>query len=383
MDKLDRPTILSLARRMTWPCISLYMPTHRSGGAKEQDRVRFRNLLKQAEQELRDTGMRGPDVTAFLAGASSLAEDSAFWREMGDGLAVFVRPEETRALRLDIAVPEMLSVGDRFTIRPLLPALRDGDGFNVLAVSKNRVRLFEADYEHIGQIEMTGAPTSLDDAMKYEDPDHSIQFHSGTPPAPGHSRRSAVFHGHGGSPDVEKDQLVRYLRLVDAGVREALRGSTAPLLVAGVESVVATYREVCSYPEIASTFLAGNPDELTPERIHADAREVLAPYFAARREAVLAELEDHVGTRSVATELTEIIPAAHEGRVRVLFVGRNRDVWGGYDPSEGRVLVHGTRVNGDTDLTELAVAETLLHGGDVHVVSGEVDVVAPAALLRY
>ena len=97
----------------------------------------------------------------------------------------------------------------------------------------------------------------------------------------------------------------------------------------------------------------------------------------------MAELDERTGTSNVATELTEIIPAAHEGRVRVLFVGDERDAWGEYDASEGRVRVHPTRVNGDTDLTELAVAETLLHGGDVHVLRGEAPVGAPAALLRY
>jgi hypothetical protein len=192
-----------------------------------------------------------------------------------------------------------------------------------------------------------------------------------------------VFHGHGGTPDVEKEQLGRYLRLVDAGVMNATRGSAAPLLVAGVESVVTAYREVTSYPRIATPFLAGNPDELSPERIHAEARELLEPYFAARREADLADLESHNGTGTVATELTEIVPAAHEGRVRALFVTKNRDVWGDYDASAGSVLVHPQRESGDRDLTELAVAETLLHGGDVYVVEDEAPVSAPAALLRY
>ena len=383
MDTVDRRTILSLARRMSWPCVSLYTPTHRTAVDKEQDRVRYRNLLKQAELQLRDTGMRGPHVMSFLAAASALLDDSAFWRETGDGLAVFIRPEETVALRLDASVPEMVSVADRFTIRPLLPALHDHDSFWVLALSKNRVRLFEADYAHIRQVNLIGAPSDFDEAMKYEDPDHSIHLISGPPSAPGQKRHAGVFHGHGGTPDVEKEQLGRYLRLIDAAVGSALHGSDAPLLIGGVESIVATYRELSAYPRIAASFLAGNPDEMSAERIHADARELLAPYFAAHRDADLAELESRSGTGAVAHELTEIVPAAHEGRVRALFVADNRDAWGDYDASAGFVLVHQERVNGDRDLTELAVAETLLHGGDVYVIGEDAPVDAPAALLRY
>ena len=383
MDTLDRHTLLSLARFGVRPCVSIYLPTHRAGSEKEQDRLRYRNLLKAADAELRTTGMRSPDASQFLGRATELLEDASFWRQSADGLAVFVSEGETTALRLDISFSELLAVDERFVIRPLLPALRSNDKFWLLALSKNRVRLFEADYTEVREVPLTDAPASIEDAMKYEDPDHGLQFHSGTPAAPGHARRSAVFHGHGGAPDVEKEHLVRYLRLVDRGMRPILGNSSAPLLIAAVDTVAATYRDVCSYPYVAPGFLAGNPDELTPERLHADARELLAPHFRAQRDADLAELETLSGTSAVSADPVEIVPAAHEGRIRTLFVTEHRSLWGAYDPSSRHVDLHDEPVNGDRDLTELAVAETLLHGGDVHVVAADSAFSAPAALLRY
>ena len=58
-------------------CVSIYMPTHREGSEVQQDPIRLRNLLAEAERRLLGQGLRTPDVQAMLAPASFSASSPA------------------------------------------------------------------------------------------------------------------------------------------------------------------------------------------------------------------------------------------------------------------------------------------------------------------
>ncbi len=365
-DTLDRETLTEIARHEGWPAISIHMSTHRAGPDVQQDPIRFKNLLKTAEETLHES-MRAPDIAKLLAPAYDLLGDTAFWRGSTEGLAVFVGTDDFRVFRLDVEVPESVMVAERFSIRPVLPALGVDERFYVLALSKKCVRLLEGTRHEVHELDLTGAPQSLADALKYDEYQRQVQFHSGTPAGAAGGKRAAMFHGHGGVPDVEKSNLLRYFRLIDRGMHELLRDEDAPLLLAGVDYLMPLYKEASSYANLVDVSMAGNPDELTPAELHAEARKLLEPLFRAELTRDLEKLEALLGTGAASRTLTDILPAAHEGRVDVLFVSPQRTDWGTYD-AETRVVTlnGGERSAGARDLFDLAAAQTLLHGGTIH-----------------
>ncbi|HET9226644.1 MAG TPA: hypothetical protein VFR31_08250, partial [Thermoanaerobaculia bacterium] len=80
---------------------------------------------------------------------------------------------------------------------------------------------------------------------------------------------------------------------------------------------------------------------------------------------------DLTGSGRSSTDLNEVLPAAHDGRVESLFVARGVRVWGSWD-GQGRKLhfqldKDGPR-NGNEDLLDLAAVQTYLNGGKVFVV---------------
>jgi hypothetical protein len=87
----------------------------------------------------------------------------------------------------------------------------------------------------------------------------------------------------------------------------------------------------------------------------------------------------------VSPHVTEIIPAAVEGRVDVLFVGRDARQWGTFDPESRTVQVHISPQPKDEDLLELAAIETLARKGTVHVLASPEmpEGGAAAAIYRY
>lgn len=382
MDSVDQSTISALARHLAWPSVSIMSPMHRAGSDKEQDPIRFKNLLKRAADLLREADVRGPEVETLLKPAHVLLDDPGFWREGADGLALFLAEGTTHVFKVDVSLPEHVSVSERFTIRPLMPVLNGIRKFYVLALSKNKVRLLEASHGVAEEIDLSGAPDSLAEALRFDDYERQVQFHSGTPGRRG-DRRAAVFHGHGGAPDAEKDQLHRYLRMVDKGIRDYLREEDAPLVLAGVDYVLAIYREVNSYPHLIDENMSGNPDELSAGELYSRAFAALEPHFRSEMEADLNAFDSLVATGGASADLSEIVSAAHEGRVRVLFVTPTEGHHGHFDPSTGQVRLSSTPEAGDWDLADLAAAETLLHGGTVHTLEpGEAPADA-AAIFRY
>ncbi|MFQ5528908.1 MAG: hypothetical protein ACE5FP_01030, partial [Gemmatimonadota bacterium] len=101
-------------------------------------------------------------------------------------------------------------------------------------------------------------------------------------------------------------------------------------------------------------------------QLHEQGWDLVAPVFeAGRREAQMTFEELH-SSRSARTsdDLEQILPAVFGGRVETLFVARDVEVWGRYDPATSVLLLHDQLRAGDCDLLDVAAAETLnRHGG--------------------
>jgi hypothetical protein len=199
MDIVTREDLKQLVERQEGPCVSIYQPAHRAGpdtrSYAQQDPVRFKNLLREAEQRLRAGGVSTPAAAELLQSSRRLLDDPVFWQYQADGLAVFVAQGAMRTFRVPVGFEELVVVAPSFHIKPLLPLLT-GDGlFYVLALSQNEVRLLAGTRDHMGEVELPGAPRSLAEALRYDDPERQLQFHTGTPG--GGDRRAAMFHGQG------------------------------------------------------------------------------------------------------------------------------------------------------------------------------------------
>jgi len=388
LETLDRNAVLALARHEEWPAISIYLPAHRAGTERQQDPIRLKNLLKQAEEVLVQRGMRSPEAEALLTPAWALQRDPALLREGFEGLALFVGDQVFRSFSTSRTLPERIRVGDRFLIRPSLTALVPPLRFYVLALSKKRVRLLEGGADEVYEMNPAGIPQGLAEALKYDDYERQVQFHSRTPAAAaGRGRRAAVFHGHGGTADTAKEDLLRYFRQVDRGLRELLGETSAPLLLAGVDYLLPIYKVANTYSQLVPKGVRGNPDEQSAAEIHSEALELLQPYLRRELEDDLAALAEARKSSTASMEVADIITAAHIGRVRSLFVSDDNGAWGSFEPATGEVELHNEPQPEDHDLLDLAASQTLLHGGSVHVMDAEEAIArlgaSAAAIFRY
>lgn len=383
MDLVHRSDLRTLMRPYPGPCVSIFLPTHRAGEEVRQDPIRFGNLLRDAEGRLLEMGLRRPEAGEFLAPAEALLKDPFFWRHQGDGLAVFLGAGIHRRFRLPIEVQELVVVSDRFHVRPLLSLLTGDCRYYLLALSQNEIRLLQGTRHRVDEVDLEDVPDGLAGALKLDDGERQLQFHTRTPSSGG--RRPAIFHGHGAEDDA-KDRILRYFRQIDAGLRDVLSQETAPLVLAGVEYLFPIYREANTYAHLLGEGVAGNPEELRPEELHRRAWPVVEPHFRAERESSSSRYRQLAGTGRTAADPLQIVEAAIHGRVEVLFVAAGEHVWGTIDPETAEVRMReGEPEAGDEDLLDLSAIHTFLNGGAVYAPAADdlPEIPPAAAILRY
>jgi hypothetical protein len=387
VDELTRDEIKSLAERTEGPCVSIYMPTHRAGPDIQQDPIRLRNQLSDSERRLTASGMRGPQARALVAPADELVPRHRFWQHQSDGLAVFLAPDFFRYFHLPMRVVELTVTGNRFHLKPLMPMLGPEGEFYILALSQNQVRLLEGTRYHVNEVNLERVPKSLSEALKYDDPEAQLQFHTSSATPGGRGDRPAMFHGHGTGHDDARSNVLRYFHKVDAGLREWLAGRQAPLVLAGVEYLHPLYREANTYPHLLEDGLPGNPDDLRPEELHIEAWQIVQPYFAEAQEASAARFRRLAGAGSplASGDLAEIVAAAHYGRVETLFVTVGEQQWGSFDPETAELVKRDSPEADSQDLLDLAAVQTFLNGGAVYALeAADMPNGAPiAAVFRY
>jgi hypothetical protein len=318
----------------------------------------------------------------LLEPARHLLDDSRFWQYQAEGLATFVAPGVLRTFRVPLRLEELTIVGPRFYLTPLLQLLT-GDGlFYVLALSQNQVRLLAGTRDHIAEVEF-GGPASLAEALQYDDPERQLQFHTGTPAAG--DRRAAIFHGHGTGIDDAKINILRFFQQVDRAVTGLIKGAPLPLVVAGVDYLLAIYREANTHPSMLPEGIPGNPEGLRPDELHARAWPLVEPRFLSAREQAATRYRELKGTGRTSNDVRDVLPAACDGRVEVLFVAVGTHVWGTFAPDARAVELGEEDPGRIEDLLNLAAVHTILTRGMVYAVPAAhmLDGALVAAVLRF
>jgi hypothetical protein len=349
------------------------MHTHRVDPGIQQDPIRLKNLLGEAEKRLIDAGMRSPEARSLLEPAHRLLLDGLFWRRQSDGLALFLSFDKFQYYRLPLAFEELVVASQRFHIKPLLP-LFSGDGrFYILAISQNRVRFLQGSRYSVGEIDLDDVPTSLAAALRFDDPEKRLQFHTATAAPGGHEGRAAAFHGHGVGTNDAKTNILRYFQKVSAGVNDLLREEQAPMVLAGVDYLLPIYREASNYPFLTEEGIEGNPEELSAEELHRQAWVIAQPRFLQDKQGAIARYLQLAGTSSelASGDLKTVLKATYHGRVDTLFVALGVQRWGAFHPDLLSVEFHNQRQPGDQDLLDLVAVQTLLNGGKVYAVGQE------------
>jgi hypothetical protein len=381
IDLLTDSEVQELLRARSEPGISIYLPAGGKAERRPQARIRLKDLLKTAAEDLNRYGVERGQAEILLQPARKLLDDLMFWEFQAGGLAVLLDRTGCRAVRLEHPVSELVVVGPRFHLAPLLTRNLLLRGFYLLDLGEHEFALYQGSAV---QIEETGISGTAVEAMgAWRDVERRLQYHSGDRIG----RRGPVigFHGHGLGKDRQKAVLMEKLRAMDDFISNRLSArAKLPMIVVGAEPTLSLFAQISRYPEV----IVETAEGAGSERLHSLWRKGLAVLKQREEQAVKKAQEKFMearGTGQGVSELALVLRAAEAGAVDTLFVPLAEHRWGEYLPGEGRIKVWPEKTPGVCDLYDLAAAEVVLHDGIVYELSGNEfgGQTECAAILRY
>jgi len=371
MDTFSRNDVQALVGEHSAPCISLLMPTTRAAG--QQDKIRWRGLVREASERLQAQGMKPRLAEEALRSARELLDDVPFWLNVSQGLAGFISADSKRIFRLPFPLRERVVVAQHFHVKPMLPLLAGEDKFYVLSLSQKHVRLLRATPYAAEEVPLRGIPGNMEEALHYggEVKARMQGFHTHPSRGGPAGRQEKITHGQGVGVEDAKEGLLEYFQQVDRGLHRHLNREQAPLVVAAADFLLPIYRRANTYPHLLEEGIEGHPDRLSVQQLQQRAWPVAEPYFRRKLESLSALYRQLAGTGRTANQLPEVLRAAFEGKIQHLFVSLRDDCWGRCATAAENVEVHETPLPGDEDLLNLAAVFTLQHKGAVYALDPE------------
>jgi len=320
--KLTPEVVNELLAVTAEPCISLYMPTHRSHPENIQDTIRFKNLLKKVRESLSEIFSQD-EIAELLEPFEALGENKDFWNYTTDGLAVLRSPEHFVVCNLLVPVGELTIVADTFHTRPLRRYLQSADRYQVLGLSQHEFHLYEGNRHALVEVELNGdIPKTIEEALGHEltEKHTTVASYGGAG-----GERSSMHHGHGGKKDETDNDTDRFFRTVaDVVHKNYSTQSELPLILAALPEHHDRFQQVNENPLVLPTGIKLNAQSVSTKKLAALAWEVMQPVY-------LQKLADEVGQYNQAKanglgsdSVDDVIEAAEAGRVSTLLIEEGR-----------------------------------------------------------
>lgn len=327
----------------------------------------LRNAVADAVAQLEGIGIPAQKVAALRRSLADLDGDREFWEHQARALVVFAAPGTVRCYRLANQVTDLVAVGDRFDVGPLLRSVTFANSGHVLTVSEGGIHLYElnADSRPI-ELDLPDLPDDLHTVLE-----HASNYGQADMP------RAAGASG-------QKIEQHRYCRLAQDAVLHRIGHSSLPLILAASDDLEPAYRDINTHAGLLDRGIDAHPNSLTLDELASRARAILDEHY--RRD--LHEWRENFGTQRsngrATTKLKEVARAATAAAVAELHFDIDSTLEGSIDDMG---VLHRADAAGPTtyNVVDEIAARVLRSGGTVRAVRNEdlLDGSPVAAVLRF
>ena len=350
------------------PCLSLYQQTHRHFPERQQDPIRFSNLVKTLSDSLRRK-YPNRDIAPLLAPFHALADDAGFWNHNFDGLAVLGAPNLFHVYRLQRPVAELAIVADSFHTKPLMRIVQSADHYQILGLSRHEARLYEGNRDSVDEIALApGVPRTPDAVMRRDiERDRAVRTHGRVEPGA---------MGRHGASDAKNDAIdadtEHFFRAVDHAVLEHhSRPTGLPLLLAALPEHHHLFRKVSDNPNLIDGAIDADPAALSVDQLRERAWSLVQPFYLERLAGLVETFGAAQARQTGSGDLSEVAKAAVQGRIATLLVEAGRQIPGRIDADTSAVSFTELADPHTDDLLDDLGERVLRSGGEVVVVPTE------------
>jgi hypothetical protein len=349
------------------PCISLYQPTYRYSPDNKRDPIVFRNLVRKIEDSLKQKYHKG-DIDLVMKPFYQMEEDNDFWNKTMDGLAILANSHQCVVYRLQRPVKEFAVVADSFHIKPLIRTFQAMDKYQLLGLSRNKFSLYQGNRYGYQEIELKhGTPMTMTEVLGEEHTD-TYQAHR----LSGDTGGTGMYYGHGGKKEEIDKDTEKFFRYVDRLILEnSSQASELPLIVVSLKEYHALFKRVSHNPHLLEQGIEASYESLDTEQLTEKALRIIEPIYLKKIRNLVDSFETAKANSLGSDDLSQVVKAAFENRVKTVLIQDNKIIPGKIDYSTGEIEL-GYIQNPDSDDILDDLAELVLKNrGDVMVLPKE------------
>lgn len=370
MALLSKQEIVNLHEVNQKNCISIFIPTHRAGKKvlEQEDALVLKNELKDVKIKLSERGIQNDIITKMVRPVQDLIDDSSFWREQSDGLALFIADGFYEKHTLPIYFEAFNYVSDSFYLKPLMPLFVDDGNFYLITLELSNVKLYECTQHSFTEYIIDDlVPESIQDRVGFDFEEKNLQFRTQQA-----GIGQVMYHGQEAATGKSKNEIKKYFRAINDGLQTVFKEQNRPLLIASQEYLFDIYKGVNSYPNLMQENCKVDLTAASIFEIHESAWEMMVPIFDQKKKDKIALFLDAEGTGKTAIGIVKILPTAFSGKIDTLFCENRADIFGTFKEENDMVIATASEENNNTiSLMNRAAIQTFLKGGSVYLLDKE------------
>lgn len=311
MEKLN---VKNLVEKDGEVFVSIYMPTHRTSLDNKQDKVRFNNLLNAAKKELQEK-YPNLDAEKYLEKITELKNNSNFWDNGNEGLAILVSDKDTEVHRLKGNTPEKLVVGERFHLLPLLNFYELPNNYYLLDISRDRFQLYQIGMDGLDEIDTPRVYKNFNELFDDRDVSDGDLKNSGG--------SASTFHGHNAKPEVDERETEKYFRHVSSGLSTFFKARSYPIILFGTTENVSEFKNIAN-GEIDIVHTIDKPlDSMDERELLETLRTNLLPEYLKEVDEKIEVLNTSIANDKGSDNASRLLKDSETGRIQRLFVNKD------------------------------------------------------------
>lgn len=363
------------------PMVSIYLPTHRVLPDKQQDLIRYKNLISEAEEGLAQE-YKHAEYAILVETLKSLLDDANrdVWKYAKSGMAVLCSGDSLYVYHLDYPVDDIVVVSDSFHVLPLISNFQYGSHYYMLALSANRFDLYHADFHSLEEAPLP-AGTKREFSEIYDDFDNQSSVKAGSFGGP-----EPTYYGSKSKSEVEQIEVEKFFHYVNRIMEDLFTSdSSCPVILVSLPQHQGDFRKIAQFSNLLDEGIDKPFESMSEADVLSQCEAIITEMQNVQIEKRLNDCRAGISKGTASFNLVEIANALAERRVAALFVEEGRLVPGIFNPTTGDLKQFEERNADADDLTDEFARATYLQKGEVYVLPKEVmpAETGVAALFRY
>jgi hypothetical protein len=351
---MKQDTITELINHRSYPCISIFIPTHPLIPERYTDAHRIKEIFDKLKFQLVEANaQRTFNLTEMLIKAEDVLHSIDFNHQQ-NGIGIYLSPTLAETVPFPFIPRERIVINQHFPLREIYYLNQLTPSYHLLNLHRDAVHLFEGHGSELTEVFDEHFPMHLEESYEYA---RNVLFHSNGSVMTGQFEKE--------KSTVKEKRTAQFYRNAD----KLIPTFKTPVVVAGEEEHIHSFLDITKNREVIKGAIYENFHPNEKEKLGRSASLLISDQQKNHDVLVKRELDELYGEEMAVFGITNCWKYAHEGDGLILYL--EYDLFdSAYLSNDGtrikkRLLFKSVNYKKVPDIVERILTEVVNKGGKV------------------